>query len=71
MSALMPKILEADVLVFGRGTESLSQQDMASVKTPILLPACSFWAGFLMLICRIFSKFAFEKLIKSNIIQTI
>lgn len=44
---------------------------MASVKISILLPACSIWAGFLMLIRPIFSKFALEKLIKSNIIQTI
>lgn len=40
---------------------------MASLKTPILLPACSFWAGFLLLIRPIFSNFAVIKRIKLNI----
>lgn len=40
---------------------------MASVKTLILFPACSFWAGFLMLIRPIFSNFAVIKRINLNI----
>lgn len=40
---------------------------MASVKTSILFPACSFWAGFLMLIRPIFSNFAVIKRINLNI----
>ena len=37
------------------------------MKISALLSACSFWAGFIMLICPIFSKFAVIKRINLNI----